>query len=549
MNMASWLESVPSETPTVHHGSDGFDNSSSWWVPDMFAAPPTQVMPRTQSPQPEPAYQAPAPAPKSYSLVYRASLKPELVQEAMKRMRVLRPRRALVCAMEADGSLTLKACAGGDKAAQPPDASRSLMLHQVLETEQPVVCYEANWTVCTPLRDRRDRLVGVLLVEGTAERVLPEALGKLVRWAQNQPEPAPILPARRPRPGGCRRLPVRELASLLRSLSTMCASGLTLTRSLSHLAGSAGHPGVAELCEGLDHDLNQGTSFSRAASRHPKVFSAVHLGLLRVGESTGRLDKILGRLADYEEKKSAALLKLQRALTYPAALLMVIVPVDGSTGPTVLTRGPFPVDPGIGSAGPWLTRLLMGFSSLMRTPWPCCSWVDCCPLSSLWVGALQSEQASTLADAAFAGRSQTGHARAHGPANRFARALSLQVEAGGSLLESVHLAGQACGNPLMSELSVQIGKSIYAGKGLARSLGVTRFFTPMFLAVMQTAEEVGEIDKLTHWLADLGDQEMERNLDTVSALMEPLVMLLLGVLVGVMILATMLPLASALQAF
>ena len=204
----------------------------------------------------------------------------------------------------------------------------------------------------------------------------------------------------------------------------------------------------------------------------------------------------------------------------------------------------------MGVQPPWLTRCLMAFSSFMLTPWPYLIAVGLIP-AVIFAGKRWFSYAHNqlLLTEKLLKLPKAGNLLRVLLQTRFARALAIQVESGANVLEALQLSGQACGNPLMVRHAEQICKSIYKGKGLAASFQSTGFFTPMFVAVTQTGEEVGEIGKLTHWLADSGEQDLDRCLSTLTALVEPLVVFLLGGIVGFMILATMLPLSQALEAF
>ena len=554
--MANWLESIPCEKESTVSlvGKDDISYDPVFWVDDMFSAPPTRQMPRPAVPAaPVTPFQRPSAG--NFTRVSRdqisfhSKLEPDMCRQAMRRMRALRPQRALVCSIETAGHLSVKDFYSSKRISLILDESVSRLLNEVLESEQPVVRHDANWTVCAPLRDRRGAVAGLLLVEGTAARISPQELGKLVRWAANETTPEAEVPAPRYRPGGCAGLESRELATFLRSLSTMVAAGVPLQRSLLQMAGPAASPGLRELCSCMSYDLSNGYSFSRAASRHPKVFGSVHVGLLRVGENTGQIDRILGRLATYEEKRVSSVMKMRSALTYPAMLIAFCL-VAAILAPPFLFEGHFQLIRELGVQAPWLTRCLMAFSTAMRTPWPYLVVAAVLPLSFFagrrWLQKSDNQLGLTQL---LLKLPKVGPLVRTLLQTRFARALSIQVESGANIVDAIQLSGQSCGNPLMVLHCEEICKQIYKGKGLAASMASTGFFTPLFVAVMQTAEEVGEIGKLSSWLADSGDEDLERCLETVTSLVEPLVMFGMGGMVGLMVLATMLPLSSALDAF
>lgn len=550
MNMANWLESVPSESEL--QGRDEIPCEASWWVTDMFSAPATKLMPRTQSVPVSKPYVRPSAG--SFSRVsgdqisFHTRLDTDVCREAMKRVKALRPQRAMVCSIETAGHLSVKAYHSAKRLSLVVDQDTSDLLHQVLDSEKPVVRHDSRWTLCAPILDRKGAVTGLLFAEGWAARMAPETLAHVVAWAQNDQLPQKAVEVPR-RPGGCARIPARELSTFLRSLSTMVAAGVPLQRALQHMASPAAPVEILELCSTMGADLSNGCSFSKAAARHPRVFQAVHIGLLRVGENTGQLDRILARLASYEEQRVGTFLKLRSALTYPAMLITICL-LAAVLAPPFVLEGHFQLIREMGVDVPFLTRCLMAFSSAMRTPWPYLVLAGLLPLlyfaGRRWLGSADkqlwlTEKLLTVP--------KVGPLLRILLQTRFARSLAIQVESGAHVLEAIKLSGQACGNPLMDRHAEQIIKSIYQGKGLAASFQATGLFTPMYVAVTQTGEEVGEIGKLTHWLADSGEEELERCLNTVTSLVEPLVMFAMGGMVAFMILATMLPLSKALEAF
>ncbi len=549
--MASWLGSSPSEGE-LQGRDDSISSESTWWVADMFSAPPTRVMPRTESAPVVTPYVRPSAGEFSRvandQISFHTRLDPDVCREALKRMRALRAQRALVCSIEAAGHLSVRAYHSSRRTALVMDQDTSKLLHQVLDSEKPVVRHESRWTLCAPIRDRKGCVAGLLFAEGMAARMAPEALGCLVAWAQNDQSPQKVVEVPRS-PGGCPRIQPLDLATFLRSLATMVAAGVPLQRALQYMASPAAPLEVLQLSSTMSADLGNGCAFSQAAARHPRVFQAVHLGLLKVGENTGQLDRILARLASYEEKRVGTFLKLRSALTYPAMLLVVCL-LAAVLAPPFVLEGHFQLIREMGVPAPFVTRCLMAFSSAMRTPWPYLLLAGLLPLiysaGRRWLS--NSEHQLWLTEKLLA-TPKLGPLLRIVLQTRFARALAIQVESGANVLDAVQLSGQACGNPLMIRHADRICKSIYNGKGLAASFKATEFFTPMYLAVTQTGEEVGEIGKLTHWLADSGEEELERCLTTVTSLVEPLVMFAMGGVVAFMILATMLPLSKALEAF
>lgn len=548
------LEGQPTGVPLL--GGDEVSGDNGWWSGDWYSAPATREMPCSRGlvaptlrvrPCPSPAPPEGALSLKEL-LTFHTQLPPEVCQEALLRLRKLRPRRALVCSLEGPRQLTVRAYHHGQRRPLELEQELSEWLCQALDSGRAQVSHQKDWRLCAPIRDRRGCVAGLAYAEGVSAGLAPQALERLLEWAQYGQTPARPQPSPPPQPltGSSPPIAQREKATLFRSLSVMVASGVPLQRGLLFLSGS--HR-VGRLCATLSHDLSIGCSLSKAAARHPRVFSAVHVGMLRVSERAGQLHAVLDRLASYEEKQCATGLKLRSALTYPTIVLLLCL-AGALLAPPFLLNHQFELIRELGLQAPWLTQLLMNFSRVMRTPWPYLGMVAGGALGLELARTFWKDEGRRLRCTELALKvPRLGALLRTLLQTQFARALAIQVESGSTMVEAVNMAGLACGNPLMVRVADQIGQSIYRGRRLAVSLQRTGFFSPLFLAVVQTGEEVGEIGKLTGWLADLGEQDLERSLEGVVALVEPVVMLVMGLVIGAMVLATTLPLARALEAF
>ncbi|MFN8608078.1 MAG: type II secretion system F family protein [Vulcanimicrobiota bacterium] len=335
---------------------------------------------------------------------------------------------------------------------------------------------------------------------------------------------------------------------LLGSFATMLEAGVPLYRALHHLGENFSDAQASMLCQALVQDIGSGKPLSRAAARHPKSFTGMQIGLLRVGESAGCLDEVLKRLVGFEEKAQANQLKIRSALTYPAILLGVCL-VGIALAPPLLLEPHFALIRDQKVEIPWPTACLMSFSGWMRTPIPYLALLGLAwgSFQFLLPYLGQREIQLSLTRRALLipklrdlvrGILTTG----------FARALALQLEAGVPIQQALHLAGQVTGNPLLEEVSEHLVRSMLNGLSLSQSLRSSQFFSPMFISVVAVGEETGDVSKLVDWLADLGETQVDHALETVAAMIEPLVMAGIGTLVGAMVLATLLPLSKALDA-
>lgn len=357
---------------------------------------------------------------------------------------------------------------------------------------------------------------------------------------------------RRPEPSAGKSVSIRvsakQMTLMLGSFATMLEAGVPLYRALHHLGQNSSDPQAGMLCQALVHDVGNGKPLSKAAARHPKAFTSMQIGLMKVGETAGCLDEVLKRLVGFEEKAQANELKIRSALTYPAILLVICL-LAIALAPPLLLEPHFALIRDLKVEIPWPTAMLMAFSAWMRSPWPYLGLVAVAFAVVRFVMPFLGRRDVQLAMTRRALTTPKLKELVRGVlTTRFARALALQLEAGVPVQQALHLAGRVTGNPLLEEVGDHLVKSMLNGRSLSQSMRSSQFFSPMFLSVVAVGEETGDVAKLVDWLADLGETQVDHALETVAAMIEPFVMAGIGILVGAMVLATLLPLSKALDA-
>lgn len=343
------------------------------------------------------------------------------------------------------------------------------------------------------------------------------------------------------------RVSAKQMTLLLGSFATMLEAGVPLYRALHHLGQSSADPQASMLCQALVQDIGNGRPLSKAAARHPKAFTSMQIGLMRVGETAGCLDEVLKRLVGFEEKAQANELKLRSALTYPAILLVVCL-LAIALAPPLLLEPHFALIRDLKVQIPWPTAMLMAFSAWMRSPWPYLLLVAGGAAIVRFVAPFLNRREVQMALTRRALATPKVRELLRGVlTTRFARALAMQLEAGVPIQQALHLSGRVTGNPLLEEVGDHLVQAMLNGRSLSQSLRSSQFFSPMFISVVAVGEETGDVSKLVDWLADLGESQVDRALETVAAMIEPFVMAGIGILVGAMVLATLLPLSKALD--
>lgn len=279
-------------------------------------------------------------------------------------------------------------------------------------------------------------------------------------------------------------------------------------------------------------------------SLHPNVFSKFQLSMIQVAERTGNLDEILLKMAEYEEKSTGLTRKVKGALTYPACIFLICLTMLIFAPPFVFS-GIFPMLKSMGGSLPWITRLVIGLSELVRNP-----------LFVVTLAALAYGTGHWLIDRFTHPQKRLdtyrrllkvpvlGMLLRSVAVSRFCRSLSVQLSAGGEIVEALSLSGQSAQNPVLLEAIPKAVASLRAGRALSRCLKDTEFFPEMVLHLLRVGEESGEVPDMLRISANWFDEEVDQRIETLASCIEPLVMLIMGACVGVVVIALLMPMMN-----
>ena len=333
----------------------------------------------------------------------------------------------------------------------------------------------------------------------------------------------------------------------LRSLSTMVVAGVTVDRALDYLADQVDDKSMAEVCKGMSWRIQGGLPLSQAMSCYPKAFSRLQLRLVQMGEKTGLLDQVLSELSQYEEKERALVLKVKSSLGYPgfilviASLMMLLVP-------PYLMKGMFGLIEGSGVEPPLITVVVMKVTTFLRTPLFYASlsafiaavWF----LWPRWSAQPENQKHLARALAKVPGLGRLLHTVA---VARFSRALSVQIECGMNPLGALLISAEVTENPVLVESMQSAKERLSEGDNFAVSLGTTGFFPKLMLNMVEAGEESAALGEMLHKAAEMYEAEVDNALDTFTALLEPMIMAGIGLMVGTLVLATMLPMSQVIE--
>jgi type IV pilus assembly protein PilC len=352
----------------------------------------------------------------------------------------------------------------------------------------------------------------------------------------------PLKVRKKPKPlfGGKKRITPKDIAVFLRQMATMIEAGVPLVQAFEIVGRGHENASMQELILSLKADVESGTTFAAALGKHPKYFDDLVVNLVQAGEQSGALETILDKIATYKEKTESLKAKIRKALFYPAAVLVVAFIV---TAILLIFVVPTFQDlfQGFGADLPAFTLFVIGISNFFQSWW----WAI---FGGLIVAVYAFRQAH-LRSEAFRRRLDllslkipvVGEILRKAAIARFSRTLSTMFAAGVPLVEAMDSVAGATGNALYREGTLRIRDETAAGTQLQAAMRNTALFPNMVVQMVAIGEESGALDDMLDKVADFYEEEVDNAVDSLSSLMEPAIMVFLGVVVGGLVVAMYLP--------
>lgn len=338
------------------------------------------------------------------------------------------------------------------------------------------------------------------------------------------------------------RIRLKDRNLFLRQLANLCESGMMITRALRTLVEQTENPKLAKVIDQLRDDVQKGNSLADAMDRHPDLFPAMYSNLVRAGETGGMLEEVLWRICAFGEQEEELRGKATSAMIYPAFLLTI-----GSIAIFILVSFVFPkfvtIFEEFNAELPLPTRMVMGFCDFMGTWW----WAVLIVLIVLGTAVVRHVRTDT-------GRRQMDAFLLRVPVIRtvivkyemakFARTLGTLMDNGVPILTSIKITADTMTNRLIRDEVSQIHIGITEGESLSECLRKRLFFTPMVVSMFAVGEESGRVGAVAKRVADAYDIEVDRAVKAMAALFEPLLIVVMGVVVGFLVIAMLLPMLT-----
>jgi type IV pilus assembly protein PilC len=341
------------------------------------------------------------------------------------------------------------------------------------------------------------------------------------------------------------RVKLKDVAVFSRQFATMINSGLSLLRSLNILAEQTESKPLAEMVNQVRMDVEKGSSLSQAMAKHPKAFGRLYVSMVRAGEVGGALDSVLMRLADTIEKQVELRRKVKSAMTYPLVVAILVLTIV-----TAMLLFVIPMFQGIykqlGGTLPAPTQLLINVSNILRKFWYLIFAVEIAGAFAFkrWIN---SEEGRKQWDAIKLKVPVFGKLVRKTALARFSRTLSALVRSGVPILESLDIVAETAGNHVVANAVRETQAAVKRGDPLSKKLEDHPVFPPMVVQMMAVGEETGALDEMLDKIADFYDQEVEATVDALTSLIEPILIVVMGVCVGGMIISLYLPMFNIIK--
>jgi len=343
--------------------------------------------------------------------------------------------------------------------------------------------------------------------------------------------------AKKTKRGG--RIATRDIVIFTRQFATMINAGLPLVQALDILAQQTENKALAEVTRQVVYDVESGHTLADALSKHPRAFSSLYVNMVASGEAGGILDTILLRLAVFLEKNDLIVRKVKGAMIYPAVifsvaiiavvvLLIFVIPTFRQMFASVNMELPLP------------TRIVIGMSDFLQGYW----WLLILAIVAAAFGIRRyyaTDNGKLVIDRLLLRAPVVGDLLRKSAVSRFTRTLGTLISSGVSILDGLEITARTAGNRVIHDAVMESRGSIAGGETIAQPLQKSGVFPPMVTSMIAVGEATGGLDEMLTKIADFYDDEVDAAVGALLSLMEPIMIVVLGVVVGGMIVAMYLP--------
>jgi general secretion pathway protein F len=335
------------------------------------------------------------------------------------------------------------------------------------------------------------------------------------------------------------RVSADDVAIATRQLAVLVNAGIPLVDSLAALVDQVDHERLKRILSAVKQRVNEGGSLADALGAHPKVFSTLYVNMIRAGESSGALEVVLFRLADFTENQARLRSKVLGTLTYPAAMLLIGTVIMGILFTVVIPKIT-KVFEDTKATLPWTTRFLIGFSSFVHDWW----WAMGLVLVAAGYGFsrwIKTPAGRARWDVAVLDAPIFGPLARHLAIARFTRTLATLLKSGVPLLTAMDIVKNIVGNTRLSTVIEESRESIKEGESIAAPLKRSGEFPPLVYHMVAIGEKSGQLEEMLTNVANAYDAQVETRISALTSLLEPIMIVVMGVAVAFIVFSILMP--------
>lgn len=335
------------------------------------------------------------------------------------------------------------------------------------------------------------------------------------------------------------RIKSKDLQIFTRQLATLLGSGIPILQSIDVLGKSSRTPALNAALMDVVSQVSQGKRFADALGNHPKTFDRFYVNMVRAGEESGNLDKVLQRLATYIEKSVKIQGKVKGAMIYPAVIMCVAGVVVSALLIFVIPKFQ-DLFKGSGQELPGLTKMVVSLSQVFIKYW----WAIIGGTAASVFGLLsfyRSDEGKKVFDTVLIDVPLMGTLIQKSGVARFTRTLSTLLESGVGIMEAIEIAARTSGNNVIELALMRSKEAISEGKSIITPLAKEKYIPPMVVQMIGVGEQTGNLDQMLAKIADFYEDEVDVAVGALTSVMEPLLMVFLGAIIAVIVIAMYLP--------
>lgn len=353
--------------------------------------------------------------------------------------------------------------------------------------------------------------------------------------------PTTVKPKAKPLFGAAgKTITARDIAVFSRQIATMMQSGVPLVGSFEIIGGGQKNPRMKTMLDDIRASIEGGSTLHEALGRHPMQFDSLYLNLVKAGEGAGVLDTVLDTIANYKEATEALKSKIKKALFYPTIVIAVAILVSAILLIFVIPQFK-EVFKNFGAELPSFTQMLVNASEFMVSWWPAMLLVTVGTIIGLVQAKKRSKSFARLLDRLILKVPVIGEIMKNSAIARFARTLAITFKAGVPLVEALDTVAGATGNIVYEQAVYRIKDDVAVGYQLNTAMRQVDVFPHMVIQMAAIGEEAGALDTMLLKVAEFYEQEVNNAVDALSSMLEPMIMVFIGTVVGGIVVGMYLP--------